>query len=118
MSFEILNLIKKKEKLIKSRFHIYSQDLFFIAILYFTSAKQLYIHAPPEYFSTIRPLLINHKFISFMIYIIAFLVFILSLEAKSYKYQFKMFAAIHVVLGLILGAGSSAYYNIFNGLIW
>jgi phosphatidate cytidylyltransferase len=59
-----------------------------------------------------------HNLICFMGYILGFGIFIKSLTKGYYKYQFRSFAWIHIIL-FIFGISSSLITaNIFNGLVW
>ena len=59
-----------------------------------------------------------HNIISFMLYCIGFFIFIKSLTKGYYRYQFRQFAYIHIIL-LLFGVSSSLIIsNIFNGLVW
>ena len=59
-----------------------------------------------------------HNLISFALYILGFLIFIRSLTKGCYRYQFRSFAWIHLLL-IIFGMTSSLIVsNVFNGLIW
>jgi len=53
-----------------------------------------------------------------MLYVLGFLVFILSLEKKFYKYQFKMFAWNHMILAIFPLQSALIVNNIFKGLVW
>ncbi len=59
-----------------------------------------------------------HTLISFMLYLIGFLIFLRSLTYGKYRYQFRVFAFNHIIL-LIFGVQSSLIIsNLFNGLVW
>lgn len=59
-----------------------------------------------------------HSFMSFALYIIGVVVFVLSLETGYYRYQFEMFAWVHLTLLLIVVQSTVIVVNMFQGLIW
>lgn len=63
-------------------------------------------------------LLRYHSFISFMLYCLGFFFFILSLKKGYYKYQFRQFAYIHIILFIFGFFSSLIISNIFNGICW
>ncbi|KAF2004763.1 phosphatidate cytidylyltransferase 1 [Amniculicola lignicola CBS 123094] len=64
------------------------------------------------------PLATHHRFISFMLYIIGFIFFVISLQKGHYKFQFTQFAWSHIALFLIVGQAHFVINNIFEGMIW
>ena len=67
------------------------------------------------YFHIVIP---YHTFASFSFYCIGVLLFVWSLKKGYYKYQFEMFAWIHLTLLLIVVQSTFTIINIFHGLIW
>ncbi|KAJ1565971.1 phosphatidate cytidylyltransferase [Nowakowskiella sp. JEL0078] len=63
------------------------------------------------------PLAQHHRFISFMLYCIGFVLFVINLK-PSYRYQLSMFAWTHMALYLIIFTSHFTINNIFEGLIW
>lgn len=59
-----------------------------------------------------------HSFISFALYMFGVVVFVLSLEHGYYRYQFEMFAWVHLTLMLIVVQSTVIVVNMFQGLIW
>ena len=59
-----------------------------------------------------------HTFLSFSFYCVGVLLFVWSLQKGYYKYQFEMFAWIHLTLLLIVVQSTFTIINIFHGLIW
>jgi phosphatidate cytidylyltransferase len=59
-----------------------------------------------------------HTFMSFALYILGVVAFVLSLETGYYKYQFEMFAWVHLTLLLIVVQSTVIVVNMFQGLIW
>lgn len=59
-----------------------------------------------------------HRFISFCLYIVGFVWFVLSLVKKYYMRQFSLFAWTHVTLLIIVTQSYLIVQNLFAGLIW
>merc|ERR1712061_770439 len=65
------------------------------------------------------PLLVRyHRFISFTMYVIGFVWFVLSLVKKYYMRQFSLFAWTHVALLIVVTQSYLIIQNMFQGLIW
>uniref|UniRef100_A0A6M2CZC9 Phosphatidate cytidylyltransferase n=1 Tax=Rhipicephalus microplus TaxID=6941 RepID=A0A6M2CZC9_RHIMP len=67
---------------------------------------------------SLKPLVRYHRFISFCLYLLGFIWFVLSLVKKYYMRQFSLFAWTHVTLVLIVTQSYFLIQNIFEGLIW
>ena len=59
-----------------------------------------------------------HRFISFFMYIIGFVWFVLSLKKRYYMRQFSLFAWTHVALLIVVTQCYLIIINIFQGMIW
>lgn len=59
-----------------------------------------------------------HAFVCFSLYMIGVVVFVLSLETGYYRYQFEMFAWVHLTLLLIVVQSTVIVVNMFQGLVW
>ncbi|MFH4976415.1 hypothetical protein AB6A40_003124 [Gnathostoma spinigerum] len=59
-----------------------------------------------------------HRLISFVLYCIGFVWFVLSLRKSYYIRQFSLFAWTHVTLLLIVSQSLLIIENVFEGLIW
>lgn len=66
----------------------------------------------------LRVLVTYHRFISFCLYIVGFVWFVLSLVKKYYMKQFSLFAWTHVALLIVVTQSYLIIQNIFVGLIW
>ncbi|THX67592.1 phosphatidate cytidylyltransferase [Aureobasidium pullulans] len=64
------------------------------------------------------PFATHHRFISFMLYVMGFVFFVVSLEKGHYKFQFQQFAWTHMALYLIVVQAHFIMNNIFEGMIW
>lgn len=59
-----------------------------------------------------------NTFISFCLYTMGFITFVLSLKPKCYMRQFSLFAWTHVSLLIIVTQCHFMIQNIYNGLVW
>ncbi|XP_076068206.1 CDP-diacylglycerol synthase isoform X2 [Oratosquilla oratoria] len=66
----------------------------------------------------LRSLITYHRFISFSMYIIGFVWFVLSLKKQYYMKQFSLFGFTHVALLIVVTQSYLIINNIFQGLIW
>lgn len=82
----------------------FNSELFFNFKLYFQ-----------EY---LKFLVTYHRFLSFALYIVGFVWFVLSLVKKYYIKQFSLFAWTHVSLLIVVTQSYLIIQNIFEGLIW
>ncbi|KAJ5710509.1 hypothetical protein N7488_004665 [Penicillium malachiteum] len=64
------------------------------------------------------PLANHHRFISFTLYVMGFVIFVGSLRKDTYKLQFQHFAWTHMALYLIVVQAHFVMNNIFEGMIW
>jgi phosphatidate cytidylyltransferase len=64
------------------------------------------------------PFATHHRFISFILYIIGFVFFVVSLKKGHYKFQFTQFAWTHMALYLVVVQAHFIMNNIFEGMIW
>ena len=63
--------------------------------------------------------LINYQnFIAFLLWILGFLLFVLSLKKGFYRYQFRQFGWSHLAILLIVAACSTILINVYEGVIW
>ena len=60
----------------------------------------------------------HHAFVSYGLYTLGFVLFVVSLNKKSYFYQFAQFAWTHMIILVILMQSSFFVANIMEGLIW
>uniref|UniRef100_A0A0D6QVF2 Phosphatidate cytidylyltransferase n=1 Tax=Araucaria cunninghamii TaxID=56994 RepID=A0A0D6QVF2_ARACU len=59
-----------------------------------------------------------HMLICYFMYIAGFVLFILTLKKKMYKYQFGQFAWTHMILFVVFAQSSFTVGNIFEGIFW
>ncbi|KAI9669294.1 MAG: hypothetical protein M1831_000329 [Alyxoria varia] len=60
----------------------------------------------------------NHRFIGFILYILGFVFFVMSLQKGHYKFQFQQFAWTHMALIMIVVQGHFVVNEVFEGMIW
>jgi len=66
----------------------------------------------------LRSLLDYHLFLSFVMYSIGFVWFVLALKKRYYMRQFSLFGLTHVALFIIVSQSYTIINNIFEGMIW
>ena len=59
-----------------------------------------------------------HRFISFSMYVLGFVWFVLSLVKRYYMRQFSLFAWTHVALLIVVTQSYLIIQNMFEGLVW
>jgi len=59
-----------------------------------------------------------HMFLSFMFYAAGIVGFVTTLDKEHYRYQFQMFAWIHLTLLLVVIQSTFIIVNMYQGLIW
>ncbi|KAM0684345.1 phosphatidate cytidylyltransferase [Mitosporidium daphniae] len=64
------------------------------------------------------PLANHHRFISFSLYMMGLIAFVLNLKNGCYKFQFGLFAWTHMTLLLVTFQSHLVIINIVEGLIW
>ncbi len=64
------------------------------------------------------PLATHHRFISFSLYYIGFVLFVLNLKTGMYKFQFSQFGWTHMTLLLVVCQSHFIVNNIVEGLFW
>ncbi|EEB05413.2 phosphatidate cytidylyltransferase [Schizosaccharomyces japonicus yFS275] len=93
---------------------------FLITTLYYAYGESIlrYFHHLLIVDSYLMPLATHHRFISFMLYTISFVLFVASLKKGNYKFQFSQFCWTHMTLLLVVGQAHFMINNIFEGLFW
>ncbi|KAH7694431.1 Protein C33H5.18 a [Aphelenchoides avenae] len=91
----------------------------------FTSDYFIFGESLIEYWSValrkdqfLTALIVYHRFISFILYCVGFVWFVLSLRKGLYLRQFSVFAWTHVALLLIVSQSFLIIQNLLHGLIW
>ncbi|WVR04510.1 hypothetical protein IAU60_001514 [Kwoniella sp. DSM 27419] len=60
----------------------------------------------------------NHRFISFMLYVVGFVGFVANLQRQYLRQQFALFCWVHISLLLIVVSSHFIINNILEGLVW
>jgi len=107
---EIVRLGSSVSRERKLKYFTYLQWYWFAVVVFFTYGSLL-----KQSFGVIIPW---HSFVSFALYTIGFIVFVLSLRRSQYKYQFQMFGWCHLTLVLVVVQSSFLVSSMFEGLIW
>ncbi|KAJ3375508.1 hypothetical protein GGF31_004627 [Allomyces arbusculus] len=76
--------------------------------------EHFFRHIPP----VLVPLATHHRFISFSLYVIGLVFFVLNLKRGHYKFQFAQFAWTHMALLLVVLQSHAIINNVLEGLIW
>ncbi|EMG46422.1 CDS1 Phosphatidate cytidylyltransferase [Candida maltosa Xu316] len=63
-------------------------------------------------------LVLNHKFISYSLYIAGFVFFVWTLKKGYYKFQFAQLCVTHMALLLVVFQAHLIISNILNGIVW
>ncbi|KAJ4431926.1 hypothetical protein ANN_20533 [Periplaneta americana] len=109
--------------LITSNYFFYGESLvdYFGVVINRTVSNRIHvfiIFTPHIKYDYLRVLITYHRFISFCLYIVGFVWFVLSLVKKYYMKQFSLFAWTHVALLIVVTQSYLIIQNIFEGLIW
>ncbi|KAF7732732.1 hypothetical protein EC973_000003 [Apophysomyces ossiformis] len=64
------------------------------------------------------PFATHHRFISFMLYVIGFVFFVMNLKRGQYRFQMAQFGYTHMALLMIVVQSHFIVDNILEGLIW
>ena len=70
------------------------------------------------YIIKFKEILNYDNLIFFILWLIGFISFVLSLKKGSYKYQISLFAWIHLCIILIVAQCSVIIINLYEGMIW
>ncbi|KDQ21796.1 hypothetical protein BOTBODRAFT_99198 [Botryobasidium botryosum FD-172 SS1] len=93
---------------------------FFAVTNYFLYGESIIYYFKHVVFSDAQflPFAANHRFISFMLYIIGFVGFVTSLKRQYLRQQFGLFCWVHMTLLVIVVSSHFIVNNILEGLIW
>ncbi|KAK1264808.1 Phosphatidate cytidylyltransferase [Acorus gramineus] len=124
MTKELFNLLRKvNEDRQLPGFRILNWFFFFTAMLFTYGrflSRQLVntVTSDKLLYRTVSGLIKYQMFICYLLYIIGFVWFILSLKKKLYKYQFGQYAWTHMILLLVFAQSSFTVANIYEGIFW
>lgn len=94
---------------------------FFLTTNYYLYGEALlryYFSFPNRRFLLALPLATHHRLISYCLYCVGVVLFVLSLKKRMLNFQFSQFAWTHMAIILILVQGHAIIHLIFEGLIW
>ncbi|KAI0779489.1 cytidylyltransferase family-domain-containing protein [Fomes fomentarius] len=93
---------------------------FFAVTNYFLYGESIIYYFKHVVFSNaqLTPFATNHRFVSFTLYLIGFVGFVMSLKRGYLKQQFGLFCWVHMTLLLIVVSSHFVVNNILEGLIW
>ncbi|KAI0786672.1 cytidylyltransferase family-domain-containing protein [Abortiporus biennis] len=93
---------------------------FFAVANYFLYGESIIYYFKHVVFSTaqLAPFATNHRMISFTLYTIGFMGFVMSLRRGYLKQQFGLFCWVHMTLLFIVVSSHFIVNNILEGLIW
>lgn len=66
----------------------------------------------------LTPLATHHRFISFLLYMVGLILFVLNLKKGHYKFQFNQFGLTHMTIFLVVCQAHFVIHNIFEGMFW
>jgi len=116
---ELINIETYVERNKETKFYIFLAWYLYVTCTYFFYLRQIqeklvYLKSVKVFMGLIK----YHNLIGFFAYFLGFFIFIFSLTRGYYKYQFRSFAYIHIILLIFSISSSLIISNIFNGLIW
>ncbi|KAI0675415.1 cytidylyltransferase family-domain-containing protein [Trametes maxima] len=93
---------------------------FFAVTNYFLYGESIIYYFKHVVFSNaqLAPFATNHRFVSFTLYLIGFVGFVLSLKRGYLKQQFGLFCWVHMTLLLVVVSSHFIVNNILEGMIW
>jgi len=93
---------------------------FFAVTNYFLYGESIIYYFKHVVFAdaNLLPFATNHRMISFTLYIIGFMGFVMSLKKGYLKQQFGLFCWVHMTLLMIVVSSHFIVNNILEGLIW
>lgn len=119
--------VKCFQEIMQVGFHVYQVDdipwfrlltwYFLFVSNYFFYGEQLfdYVGPPLNHIESLQFLIKSHRFISFCLYLIGLIIFVLSLVKKYNTRQFHLFAWTHVAILITVLQSYLMIRNIFDG---
>jgi phosphatidate cytidylyltransferase len=120
MFYEILGLKRNKEKDKRIPWFRTLNWYFFATTIYYVYGRILQYHIQVVHFERayIGWLTDHHTFKSFALWCSGFVMFVLSLEKSTFKYQFTQFGWTHITLLMVVVSASCMIKNMFEGMVW
>ncbi|KAK9745715.1 hypothetical protein QE152_g6727 [Popillia japonica] len=119
--FELIDIVYNMYEMQKVSYHFrFITWYFLITANYFFCAENAipYFYIFIEELPLLKFFVLYHRFLSFLIYLIGVVWFVLSLKQKYYRWQFTLLAWTHVALLVIVSSSSMIIKIVFEGLIW
>lgn len=121
--FSLRNATPESGELLQSKKDPWSKTLnwyFFAVTNYFLYGESIIYYFKHVVFTDAQllPFATNHRIISFTLYTIGFVGFVMSLKKGYLKQQFGLFCWVHMSLLLIVVSSHFIVNNILEGLIW
>ncbi|KAK6197380.1 cytidylyltransferase family-domain-containing protein [Scheffersomyces amazonensis] len=93
---------------------------FLIATLYYLDSPSFFGFFQDSIFSykILTFLIVNHKFISYSLFVAGFIFFVWTLKKGYYQFQFAQLCITHMTLILVVFQSHLIIDNILNGIIW
>ncbi|OCF42329.1 phosphatidate cytidylyltransferase [Kwoniella heveanensis CBS 569] len=93
---------------------------FFVVTNYFLYGESIIYYFKHIVFvdALLIPFARNHRFISFMLYVVGFVGFVANLQRQYLRQQFALFCWVHISLLLIVVSSHFIVNNILEGLVW
>jgi phosphatidate cytidylyltransferase len=96
---------------------------FLLSATYFIYGKRTLSHFYDKGYAMMRRaplafLLMHHTFVSFWLFLIGFMIFVLSLRPGCYRHQLNQFSRMLMLLLFVVAQANFIIFNIKEGLIW
>ncbi|ODV81457.1 phosphatidate cytidylyltransferase [Suhomyces tanzawaensis NRRL Y-17324] len=93
---------------------------FLIATLYYLDSQSFFNFFQDAIFTNrvLTFLVLNHKFVSYSLFIAGFIFFVWTLKKGYYKFQFAQLCITHMTLILVVFQSHLIIDNILNGIFW
>lgn len=93
---------------------------FLFTTIYYLDGKSLFKFFDESFvkYSALNFIASNHKFVSYCLYVLGFVMFVCSLRKGYLKFQFASLCITHMVLLLVVFQAHLIINNVINGLIW
>lgn len=93
---------------------------FLVSTNYYLYGETLFSHFKENFLvdAFLQPLAAHHRFVSFLLYVIGFIFFVMNLKKGHYKFQFLQFFWTHMTLLIVVIQSHFILNNILDGLVW
>jgi phosphatidate cytidylyltransferase len=124
MAKELFNLLRKapEDKCLpyikQLNWHFFFTAMLFVYGRILSQRLANTMTADQFFYRLVSGLIKYHMAICYLLYIIGFMWFILTLKKKMYKYQFGQYAWTHMILIVVFTQSSFTVANIFEGIFW